>query len=140
MTNKATFSNRPVPNQDSSPRSEGSSPSAPEASQAESFRRPGSLDLLEARLPELRNEDFASWGAYVYEDLGVIDLDRAVGGASSFGAAIRAELVHENRFKPKWVRIASRLHRMSPATENPAEMMAGLCILAAAHLLVTSGG
>ncbi len=88
----------------------------------------------------MRNEDFAAWGAYVYEDLGVIDIDRAVGGASSFGASIRAELTEDNRFRDRWVRIASTLHRFSPATENPSEMMAGLCMLAAAHLFVTSGG
>jgi hypothetical protein len=98
------------------------------------------LERLESRLPELRNEDFASWGAYIYEDLGIIDLDRAVGGASEFGARIRAELTEDHKFRPKWVRIAIRLRDMSPATENPAEMMAALCMLASAHLYVTSGG
>ena len=140
MTSKATESNRPTPSPVSSPRSEASSPSAPAPSPAASFRRPASLDLLENRLAELRNEDFAAWGAYVYEDLGVIDIDRAVGSASSFGASIRAELTEDNRFRDKWVRVACTLHRFSPATENPSEMMAGLCMLATAHLLATSGG
>jgi hypothetical protein len=99
------------------------------------------VEKLDLRLPELRDTDFASWGAYVYEDLGVIDVDRAVGSASDFGRRIREELVGpDGRLNDKWTAIAARLHSMSPATENPADMLAALCMLASAHLLVTSGG
>ena len=136
MTNKAISSNRPAPSPVSSARSEASSPSAPEASPLASFPPLEALRRLEERLPELRDEDFASWGAYVYEDLGVIELDRAVGGAGPFGARLRAELVEGNRFKEKWVKVAVRLSAMSPAAGNPSEMLAGLCMLAAAHLFV----
>jgi hypothetical protein len=98
------------------------------------------LQKLEARLGELRDEDFAAWGAYVYEDLGVIELDRAIGGAGSFGARLKAELVEGNKFRPKWVKAALKLSKMSPAVGNPSEMLAGLCMLAAANLFVAEEG
>lgn len=136
MTNKATSSNRPVPSRASSAKSEASSPSEPAVSPAASCPPLEALRKIEERLPELRDEDFAAWGAYVYEDLGVIELDRAVGGAGPFGARLRAELTEGGRFKEKWVKVAVRLNAMSPAAGNPSEMLAGLCMLAAAHLFV----
>lgn len=139
MTNKATSSNRPAPNHGSSARSGDSRLSEPEASPPASCPPLEALRKLEERLPELRDEDFASWGAYVYEDLGVIELDRAVGGAGPFGARLRAELTEGGRFKEKWVKAAVKLDAVSPAVGNPSEMLAGLCMLAAAHLFVSEG-
>ena len=139
MTNKAISSNRPAPSPGYSAKYEVSSPSAPEASHLVSSPPLEALRKLEERLLELRDEDFASWGAYVYEDLGVIELDRAVGGAGPFGARLRAELTEGSKFKEKWVKVAERLNAMSPAAGNPSEMLAGLCMLAAAHLFVAEG-
>lgn len=59
---------------------------------------------------------------------------------------IRAMIVGpDGRLSPQWAAVAAHLHRHSPATENPNEMLSALCILAGAQDFVnrargTSGG
>lgn len=87
----------------------------------------------------LSDEDLARWGAYAIEDIGVIEIDKVVGQARPFGAAIRAELFgspNHDYFSFKWEVIANRVHRFSPSTESPGNMVAVLCQLAATQLFL----
>jgi len=87
----------------------------------------------------LRNEDFANWGAYVLEDIGIVEVDRAIESISSFGESIRQELCSPaGILNAKWTEVALRLYVLSPSTTNPNAMLASLCQLSAA-LLFTEG-
>jgi hypothetical protein len=95
------------------------------------------VENLDRVLPGLRDEDFANWGAYLLEDIGVIELDRVVGSIPKFGARIRQEMTWRNGvLNPHWSELAIRLHLMSPAMTNPNSMLASMCQLAAAKLLL----
>ena len=132
-------SSKSAPNPASSPRSVASSSLATPASPTASFPRPPVLDVTARTICRLSDEDLARWGAYAIEDLGIIEIDKVVGQARPFGAAIRAELFgspNHDYFSFKWEVIANRVHRFSPSTESPGNMVAVLCQLAATQLFL----
>jgi hypothetical protein len=94
--------------------------------------------MLEKRLKELRDEDFARWGTYTLEDIGIIEIDRVVKSAGAFGRKIREKLCISNgsELKTKWRKIATRILFDSPGTNNPSALMATLCMIAANEVYV----
>jgi hypothetical protein len=94
--------------------------------------------MLEKRLAELRDEDFARWGTYTLEDLGIIEIDRIIKSAGLFGRKIREKIcvADGTELKTKWRKIAMRLMFDSPGTNNPSALMATLCMIAANEVYV----
>lgn len=130
-------SSRPDQNPGSSPRSEAStslqSPVLPTGSY-----HPLPIKMLERRLTELRDEDFARWGAYTLEDLGIIEVDRVIGSAAGFGRKIRERIciADGSELKTRWRKIATRILFDSPGTNNPSALMATICMIAANEVYV----
>lgn len=129
-------SSRPAPNPDSSPRSVASTSLETPSSRNVSFHQQ-TLRGLELRMQGLRDEDFANWGVMPLEDLGIVDIERVIGSAGSFGRKIRNELTYDGAtLKEKWYEVASRLWVHSPASINITNMFAALCFLAASQIYV----
>jgi hypothetical protein len=96
------------------------------------------VEKLDQAMGIIRNEDLARWGAFLIEDLGVIEIDRAVGQASHFGASIRRELCgSEGMLNEKWVEVASRVLLHSPGAAEPTNLLGTLCLLATAELFIS---
>lgn len=128
-------SSAPAPNLASSPRSEVSPSQVLHASPRGSFLHQDQIRKAEQSLRTLSDESLAQWGAMAVEDLGIIDVDRAVGAVKSFGANLRRELCTESgELRPSWAEVSSRLLILSPATYNPGSLIGALCVLACAKL------
>lgn len=126
-----------APNLASSHRSVDSRSQGLPASRQESSPRLPQILKAEQALKNLSDESLASWGAMSVEDLGIIDVDRAVGPVKSFGASLRRELCRESgELNDSWAEVASRLLVLSPATYNPGNLIGALCILACAKLFL----
>jgi hypothetical protein len=82
-------------------------------------------------------EDFANWGAYFLEDIGILEIDRAIGSIREYGLLIRNELTDGgDKLSPYWSEVATRLWSMSPAFTTPSPMMSVLCQLVCAKLVI----
>lgn len=93
------------------------------------------MEKVDAALSRIRDEDLAKWGAMAIEDLGILEVDRVVGSASRFGAAIRAELcVGSSGLNPHWSEVATRVLVHSAAAHEPTNLLGTVCILAASRL------
>lgn len=94
--------------------------------------------MLEKRLTELRDEDFARWGAYTLEDLGIIEVDKVIGSVAGFGRKIRERIciADGSELKTRWRKIATRILFDSPGTNNPSALMATICMIAANEVYV----
>lgn len=99
--------------------------------------RPLALRQLDERFHNLRPQDFAYWGAYLLEDIGIMEIDRAVGDVAVYGKQIRDELTGGgNSLAPNWAEVATRLWTMSPALSSPHSMLSVMCQLACAKLVI----
>lgn len=142
MKKMEPYSNKPAPSPECSPKSEGSPSLALAESPTEScpplvvdHRLPASVRTLNGMMAGLRDEDFAHWGAYVLEDLGILEIDKVVGSFKGYGHQIRAELTSvDGKLIPHWTQVAVRLHACSPAMSNPNAVMAALCQLVTSKL------
>lgn len=127
-------SNRSGPNPGSSPKSAISASQALPQSPSEYSRqrKPEILSAIETGLSLCRNEDLAFWGAYVIEDLGIVQVDRVVGSPSDFGRDLRAILCNSRgELLGRWVDILMKLQVQSAAGSDPRSLLAALCQLAA---------
>lgn len=96
------------------------------------------IQSVEKTLRNLPDEGLASWGGMAIEDLGIIEVDRAIGpSVKGFGANLRRELCAESgELRPNWAETASRLLVLSPAAYNPGSLLGALCLLATAKLFM----
>jgi len=130
-------SSKLVPNPDSSPKFGVSTSQLNHVSLIE-YSLPLPIKMLEKNLVNLRPEDYARWGAYTLEDLGIIEIDRVIGSSSSFGSAIlnRVCTADGTRLNDRWREIASRIIKDSPGTNNPSALMSVVCMLAGAEIYI----
>lgn len=99
--------------------------------------RPLAVNQLDERIPTLKPQDFAYWGAYLLEDIGILEIDRAVGDIESYGKQIRSELTGGgDKLTPHWSGVATRLWTISPALSSPHSMLSVMCQLACAKLVI----
>lgn len=135
MSKMEPASNRSGQNPGSSPKSAISASQEHRPSPSESFRpqRPAILGEIERGIRQCRNEDLAFWGAYIIEDLGIVQVDRVVGMPSDFGRDLRSILCRSTgELHDRWADILLKLHVHSAAGNDPRSLLAALCQLAAA--------
>ncbi len=140
MKKTEPLSSRPVQNPASFHRSADSSSLESRGSQAASYPLPLPVQTLNERIPRLRDEDLARWGAMVIEDIGIFEIDRIVGTAADFGASIRRELCGPSGgLNPHWCEVASRVFVHSPGASDPTFLLGTLCLLATAKIYEQGG-